>query len=87
MIPVQPPSPALVREKTEKLLSGQLSQLVRPLFDCFEEEGLFGPSPHASFVTYVLSQEMGKALAESSNFEPFLEEFSESLAKQGKQIP
>ncbi|MGL4824698.1 MAG: hypothetical protein ACRC4G_00660 [Alphaproteobacteria bacterium] len=84
MLSVTPPSPALLYEKTENLLGGQLAQMIRPLFDCFEEEGLFGASSHASFVTYVLSKEMGKALAESSSFEPFVEEFSENFTKQGK---
>lgn len=78
---ITPPSPALVREKNEALLGVQLAQMIRPMFDCFEEEGLFGPSSHGSFITHVLSQEMGKSLAQSPQFEPFIQELNQGVTK------
>ena len=82
MIAVQPPSPFVVREKNEALLGAQLGQLVRPMFDCFEEEGLFGSSSHGSFISHILSQEMGKSLAQSPQFEPFIEELTQSVLRK-----
>jgi len=82
MLTIPPPSPALIQEKNERLLGLQLGEMIRPMFDSFEEEGLFGSSPHGSFVTYVLSQEMGKALAQSPQFESFVEELTQSVSKK-----